>query len=123
MRKSLIIRIFVGIIGVIALTACASSTAAHTPDDNLNNNIGNAIYYDYGFQGAITHWKGLNMYVAAGSITPTGMCLSMINDNSELNFGHGVPFSIEQYSRGRWRQVPFINDMNTQKLASCLLTV
>ena len=70
MRKSLIIRIFVGIIGVIALTACASSIAAHTPDDNLNNNIGNAIYYDYGSQGVITHWKGLSMYMAAGSITP-----------------------------------------------------
>jgi len=50
------------------------------------------------------------MYVEAGSVTPVGLRLSMINDNTELTFGHGVMFSIEQYLGGSWEQVPFIGD-------------
>jgi len=57
-----------------------------------------------------THWQGLHMHVAPGSVTPTGLQLSMINEG-EINFGHGVMFDIEQYTNGRWTQVPFINDV------------
>ena len=57
-----------------------------------------------------TDWQSLRMYVEAGSVTPVGLRLSMINDNTELNFGHGVMFSIEQYLDGGWEQVPFIGD-------------
>ena len=55
-------------------------------------------------------WQGLRMYVGEGSVTPTNLRLSMINNNTELNFGHGVMFGIEQYLEGSWEQVPFIND-------------
>jgi len=77
-----------GLLIVIMLTACIHNLTSNNPH---------------------TDWQGLHLYVAPGSVTPTGLRLSMIND-SELNFGHGIEFRIEQYSGGRWRQVPFIND-------------
>ena len=60
--------------------------------------------------GPHAYWQGLHMVVPEGSVTPTGLRLSMIND-SELNFGHGVMFNIEQYSDGQWMQVPFISEV------------
>jgi len=60
--------------------------------------------------GTLSYWQGLHMYVAADSVTPTGLRLSMIN-SSELYFGHGVMFDIQQYIDGQWEQVPFINDV------------
>jgi len=58
---------------------------------------------------ALTYWQGLQMYVVTDSVTPTGLGLSMIN-SSDLYFGHGVMFDIQQYVNGQWQQVPFIND-------------
>ena len=56
------------------------------------------------------NWQGMHMVVAANSVTPIGLSLSMIND-SELNFGYGFEFRIEQYLDGQWEQVPFIDDV------------
>jgi len=83
----------------IGLSGC-QGTAAQTPE-----------YSDYNFSDKRTHWQGLQMYVADGSVTPTGLRLSMVNNNEELNFGHGVMFSIEKFANGSWEQVPFINDV------------
>jgi len=58
----------------------------------------------------LSNWQGLHMYVALGSVTPTGLQLSMVNEG-EINFGHGLMFSIEQHLDGAWVQVPFINDI------------
>ena len=57
----------------------------------------------------ISYWQGLYMYVAADSVTPAGLHLSIIND-SDMDFGYGAPFRIEEYLDGGWWQVPFIND-------------
>jgi len=94
------------------LSDCESGTTTVTPvlevpnssceNSNADNN--------YDSEEPRTYWQGLHMYVAADSVTPVGLRLSMINE-SELNFGHGVMFSIEQYSEGEWEQVPFINDI------------
>jgi len=56
-------------------------------------------------------WEGLNLYVSSGSVTPTGLQLTMINTNDEQYFGHGVMFTIEEYRRGGWRPVRFTNDV------------
>ena len=61
--------------------------------------------YDDDFHGVRSHWQGLRMYVAADSVTPTGLRLSMINQY-ELNFGHGTPFRVEQYLDSGWEEVP-----------------
>jgi len=61
--------------------------------------------------GARTYWHGLRMYVAQDGVTPTTMRLSMINDDAELYFGHGLMFSIEQYTDGGWARVPTIGDV------------
>ncbi|MCL2187191.1 MAG: hypothetical protein FWC16_02855 [Defluviitaleaceae bacterium] len=63
------------------------------------------------FQSTHNDWQGLYMYVAQGSVTPTGLRLSMTNNNADMNFGHGVMFAIEEYVSGTWRQVPFINEV------------
>jgi len=57
----------------------------------------------------VQNWKGLRMYVAAGSVTPTGLRLSMINE-SGLNFGHGVQYRIEQYTNEGWEDAPLITN-------------
>ncbi|MCL2674498.1 MAG: hypothetical protein FWE92_04120, partial [Defluviitaleaceae bacterium] len=62
--------------------------------------------YDDDFYGVRSHWQGLHMYVNPGSVTPTGLRLSMINSSEKLNFGHGVMFRIEQYSDAGWSEVP-----------------
>jgi len=49
-----------------------------------------------------SHWQGLRMYVPDGSVTPTGLRLSMINSSSQQDFGHGVMFSLQQYASGQW---------------------
>ena len=89
----------IAIVFTLGLSGC-QGTAAQTP-----------AYNDYNFRSEHTHWQDLYMYVAEGSVTPTGLRLSMINNDEELNFGHGVMFSIEEYINGSWEQVPFINDV------------
>ena len=90
-------RIFiaVGLLLLAGLSACAYEPAAFVYDDN--------------FVAPRSHWQGLRMYVAADSITSTGLRLSMVNE-SEIIFGHGTVFHIQHYSAGVWRQVPFINE-------------
>ena len=115
MRKLLFI--IAVLLTVIVLVACADElanyqTSASEPPPairvyNPSGEVGSADYAD-DFDGVRSHWKGLRMYVQADSVTPTGLRLSMIN-NSELNFGHGVMFRIEQYSGDRWEEVPIID--------------
>ncbi|MCL2224615.1 MAG: hypothetical protein FWB96_06585 [Defluviitaleaceae bacterium] len=58
----------------------------------------------------VESWRGLNMYAAAGGVTPTGLRLSMANESDTRHFGHGAPFTIEQYLGGDWERVPFISE-------------
>ena len=44
----------------------------------------------------LSYWQGLYLYVAPGSVSPTGLRLSAINSSQDITFGHGVPFTIEQ---------------------------
>ena len=62
------------------------------------------------FDAPLNYWEGLSLYVPAASITPTRMQL-LTRNNSYLTFGHGVPYTIQQYVNGVWQQVPFINDV------------
>lgn len=97
-------------------TACSYATApdnqavANAPMETIAPVSYNPNTNVYANQDAITDWQGLSMYVADGSVTPIGLRVSMLNDNTELNFGHGVMFSIEKYLDRSWAQVPFIND-------------
>jgi hypothetical protein len=55
-------------------------------------------------------WEGLQMHALDGSVTPTGLRLSMVNASETQEFGHGTPFHVEEYSDGEWSQVPLIGD-------------
>jgi len=48
----------------------------------------------------------MRLYVEEGSVTPSGLRLTMINDSGS-GMGHGTPYSIQQYVNGEWQQVPF----------------
>lgn len=61
--------------------------------------------------GTVESWNGLHMQVTPGSVTPTGLRLTMVNDNAEMNFGYGSMFRIEHQVAGIWREVPRINDV------------
>ena len=93
------------LLNLAMMTACTHEEEYSNLPTEINET--NSTHY---FQNLRTYWQGLHMYVAEGSVTPTNLRLSMINDNADLNFGHGVMFSIEQYLHGEWTQVPFIND-------------
>ena len=53
-------------------------------------------------------WQRLQLYVAADSVTPTGLQLTTIND-SERYIGHGLQFHIEQYMGGTWKEPQIYN--------------
>jgi len=108
----------VGVLLLVMITACShepafnqSTASALNPEQeisNPSNEVGDIVY---GRTGKDMHnnWQGMHMVVAADSVTPAGLRLSMIND-SELNFGYGYEYRIEQYTNGEWEQVPFIID-------------
>ena len=98
--KTIILTIFL-LMPVMFVTACGRE--ATTGSSVV------AIEYPDDFEGPRSHYQGLRMYVPAGSVTPTELRLSMINDNDLLHFQHGVMFSIQQYVSGAWEQVPFTN--------------
>ena len=83
MKKTLlVIGILVGLFA--ALSACGRDTACY--------------------------WDGLELYVAADSVTPTTLQLTAIN-NSNRYLGHGLRFRIEQYVNGTWRMPPIANNV------------
>ncbi|MCL2200234.1 MAG: hypothetical protein FWB80_15085 [Defluviitaleaceae bacterium] len=53
--------------------------------------------------------EGFFLYVTAGSVTPMGLRLSMVN-NTDSEVTHGTPFQIRKYNDGEWEAVPFIRD-------------
>ena len=93
-----------GIAELLILTLLTACTYSPTEHQELTVNT------DIEARPLISDRQELSMYVRADSVTPTGLRLSMIND-SELYFGHGAMFSIEQYLEGEWMQVPFIDDV------------
>jgi len=114
MKKSLY---FLGILAALltAFTACTyrdyqyNGAHNHTPYTTASHDLP-PIVSDTSHD-PISYWQGLYMYVAAGSVTPSGLRLSIVNNSADLEFGYGVPFTIEQYLNGIWRQVPFIGDI------------
>jgi len=58
--------------------------------------------------GLYRRWQGLHMYVAPGSVTPTGLRLSIIN-KSELYFMYGAEFRIDRHTQDGWRPMPPIS--------------
>ena len=99
-RLRLIVILLMHVLMLAIITACSYGEATGTSNDDNIQDQGHDL---------LSNWKGLHMYVAEGSVTPTGLRLSMIN-SSDLNFGHGVMFSIQQYQQGQWGPASYITD-------------
>ena len=63
--------------------------------------------FDFVGDNFTTNLHGFHLYVAAGSVTPTGLRLAMVNEGA-YHIGHGTRFRIEEYIGGEWAQVPFL---------------
>ena len=134
MKNSMEILILVGVLCLLALTGCAEVTGQ--AQDNIIMKADEALVTNNAATLGSTkptplevycsaplatgsgtsddpysYWQGLYMYVDTGSVTPTGLRLSIINDSGQLTFGYGMPFRIEQYYNGRWQQAPFVNEV------------
>ena len=99
----LLIAVMTACVGGLTGNPTANEVAAQAVYD-ASDEAGETEYADEHL-GVRSHWQGLRMDVQAGSVTPTGLRLTMIN-NSELSFGHGTPFRIEQNSSAGWHEVP-----------------
>jgi len=98
------------------MAACAYETAAHTTANDQPPIVETPIVYNtHPNEEPALHstsaFEDFHMYIPAGSVTPTSVRLSMINEGSQ-HISHGVMFQIEQYQNGSWNQPPLIiNDV------------
>ena len=83
--------IIISILSVVILLSCAAASG-HNADASSSK-------------------YGLHMYVSSGSVTPSGLRLTMVNNSEDITFGYGVMFSIERYANGIWEAVPTIDDV------------
>ena len=99
------------LLSLAMLAACSSNEAITAPiiSGTATHNTATTISYENKINAPPSNRQGLHMYVAPGSVTPTGLRLSMIN-NTRQTYGHGVMFCIEQYENGRWTPAPAITE-------------
>ncbi|MCL2286674.1 MAG: hypothetical protein FWC32_09985 [Firmicutes bacterium] len=107
--KKIFFAILFFVVAGMALSGCESdvnqSYESYTAADYIAPTIP-AGQENQSNNGPVNYWQGMRLYVEKGSVTPTGLRLTMIND-SDSEMGHGTPYSIQQYVNGEWQQVPF----------------
>ena len=101
-------RLLLIVLAAALLIACRHAPI-NTPGPGSLQPSQSASQVELDAAGILSEWQGLSMYVPEGSVTPTGMRLSLIN-SSATEFGYGAEFRIEQYSQAGWEQMPFTGD-------------
>ena len=89
-----IIAIIISILSAVTLLSCATASG-HNQEGNTD---------------ATPSKYGLHMHVSPGSVTPSGLRLTMVNNSEDITFGYGAMFSIERYANGIWEEVSTVED-------------